>query len=127
MNKKVCFTISLLVRRCIWLAFLIAVGLVSAPLAQPPLGVLDFRLDLGSLQPQAATVPHGKYLIRIHNGLLAADLTVSVDDDHGKNLAKQGMSKRSSRSRMQLELPPGTYTVQVKESPKWVAKLTVTP
>src|SRR5258707_15451929 len=59
MNKQAYFTNSLLVRRCIWLVLLIAVGLVTAlPAQPPPVGVLDFRLELGSLQPQAVTVPH---------------------------------------------------------------------
>jgi hypothetical protein len=101
---------------------------IPAPTLKAPAvdGFLTFRLRLNSLQPPTVTIPEGRYVVRVINGLVIGDITVQIEDAQKTRLADKQVRKQAPKFTAFTDLMQGTYTVRVLGKPQWSSTIIVT-
>lgn len=101
------------------------VGFSQTPQPKAPIRVLQFRLEMDSLEPARITVKEGIYEIRVVNGLVMAPIRVDLDDDKATRVAAGETKGKGVRSKMLVRLTPGKRYLSVRGRPQWRSEITV--
>jgi hypothetical protein len=111
-------------------ALLVAVAVAEAQ-ASPStsavgkLGAVIFRVEADRLFPTKVTVPPGRYLIQVENGMISAALTLALNASAGAYFSGKSMPAKASRGSFIVVLPADTYTLAVQGYPKWTSQIVV--
>lgn len=95
--------------------------------ARKPAGTLTFRLSVNRIEPPQATVPAGRYFVRLINGIVLGDINFELSDDRNTRLAAKRIPKNKGTARASVDLAPGKYVLRVPGRDQWRCDLTVTP
>jgi hypothetical protein len=121
------------------LCTVVVIGLFCAPTAgfaaettavtadKAPPRLIIFCVKYKRIEPSAMTVPAGKYLVRLVNGVMvdtAIPFTLNVKG--GSTLASAQVARNAVRASSTVTLTPGTYVLQAGGKPEWSAEITVT-
>lgn len=87
--------------------------------------ILDFRLRLNSILPATVTVPEGRYLIRLSNGITPDEIPVVLDDDKGAKVVEDNQGRGQGKSTRLVDLKPGVHRIYVPGRAQWSASITV--
>jgi hypothetical protein len=104
-------------------------GLACAGLGQTAGGdaprLLRFRLELNSMEPARLTVPEGRYLVQVINGVALSPVSVQLDDEQATRIAEARSKRGAARTRFPVSLRPGKHTLSVRGRPEWKSVITV--
>lgn len=98
----------------------------SVSAAQKPAGTLTFRLSVNRIEPPRATVPEGRYHVRLINGIVRGEIGFELSDERSTRLAAKQIPKYRGSSSTLVDLAPGKYILRVPGREQWSCELTVT-
>lgn len=89
--------------------------------------ILTFRLTANRIIPATITVPKGRYLIRVNNGVFSGPVTVDLlrGAAQGERIGMKNVPAGRGRDSLETELTPGQHTLRVSPRANWVAQITV--
>ncbi|MBL8239776.1 MAG: hypothetical protein JNM66_20290 [Bryobacterales bacterium] len=89
--------------------------------------ILTFRLTANRISPATVSVPKGKYLIRVNNGVFSGPVTVDVSrgSAQSERIGFKSVPIGKGRESLEMELTPGQHTLRVSPRANWVALINV--
>ena len=89
--------------------------------------ILTFRLTANRITPASITVPKGKYLIRVNNGVFSGPVTVDLlrGAPQGDRISMKNVPAGKGRDSLEIELTPGQHMLRVSPRANWVAQINV--
>jgi hypothetical protein len=85
-------------------------------------------LVLGSngFQPKEITRPAGRFLLAVQNHSSEEEISLVLKQESGASARDIRMSKRQSKLKDVLQLPPGRYVLVETNHPEWSCTITIT-
>lgn len=87
--------------------------------------ILDLRLRLNRILPATTTVPEGRYLVRLRNGITPDEFPVALDDDKGAKVVQANHGRGRGKSSWLVDLKPGVHRLYVPGRTQWSTTITV--
>ena len=109
----------------------------TPPAVITPVRTLTLRLHLNYIEPANLSVPAGRYMIRIINGIVpGAEMDYQLTKGAAQGGAPNGMQpgapvasakgrKGTPRARMLVNLTPGQYVLRAAGRQEWECRITV--
>jgi hypothetical protein len=97
----------------------------ATTVASGKLGAILFRTEIDRLFPTTVTVPPGRYLVQVDNGLISMPLTLALSASAGTYVSGKSMSAKATKGSFIITLPADTYTLSVQGVPRWTSQIVV--
>lgn len=98
-------------------------------LAQPNskanrLRILSFRVTANRLSPSTITVPRGRYILKISNGVYSGPTTLDLQRGASERVSSKVQPQGRGRDALEVDLVQGQYTLRLGPNVNWVARIT---
>lgn len=100
--------------------------LAAGEQAQEPLRPLYFRLLLNRMEPARLTIPEGRYVLRLDNGIVLGEVRFRLDVAQGPRVLEGRIPRGAGRGKAMVLLKPGKYVLEAGGRSQWRSEISVT-